>query len=250
MKIMLNSQNSEMQKMLDTLLFGNIFSFIFSGFCINALLDEKEQSVWINGIILTSTGLFFFLILTLLKDKFTSPIKFHYGVFLLSLLNGLILFDAALKLTIYSGNLQRQNEFLLLAINVLIIVGGLVSQTFVFRERLESATNQNIKSGRLNILDGLWDLSVPLSLNNKENESERLKRYSRIARFSPVVTAITFIIARAVEGNTQTIIVGVAIFILSVTFIWGYTKHLAIAIQIREWEKKYNIKISLRAKVL
>jgi hypothetical protein len=250
MKTKLNFQNNEMQKILDTLLFGNIFSFILSWFCINGLFGEKEQNFWITGMILTSAGLLFFLILTLLKDKLISPVKFHCVVFLLSLFNGLLLFDAALKLTIYSGNLQGQNAFLLFVINVLIIIGGLVSQTFAFREGLKNATNQNIKSGRLNIPDGLWDLAAPIHFNTKESESEKLKSYKRIARLSPVVTAITFIIARAVEGNAQSIIVGVVIFIMSVIYIWGYTKHLAIAIQIREWEKEYKTKISLRAKAL
>lgn len=241
----INSRNHQIQNNLDRILFGNIFYFMLCWFCLFAFSNEKIDSHWISGIVLLSIGVIGFFLLTILKDKIIKPAFFHYSVFILSLISALLLFDASLTLGEYLTNLQINEVFILLSANVILLIIGVVFQIISLREKLINATSENIKSGRLDLINGIWNLNFPVYFESKEIETRKNKVIHRIASFSPIVTVLTFIIARSIEGKIQTIAVAIVLFMIGFSHVLGHAKHIAIAIQISEWENKNKIKITL-----
>lgn len=246
MNIKLSSRYREIQKQYDLLIFGNIFYSILCWFGLIAFLSKEDFTFWVSGVVLMTVGVVLYLTFTLLKNKLLTPFQFHLSVFILSIPNGLLLLDASLRLMVYSTNLQVLYASLLIISNILFTIGGVVVQTIAFREGLKDAISQNIGSGRLDIKEGFWDLSAPIYFDSKESENKKSENLKRLSRLSPIITTITFIFARILEGETKVMVAAIVIFLMSTSYIWGYARHLAVAIQIKEWQRIYKVKISLQ----
>jgi hypothetical protein len=245
MKYAKDSQSREVQKVFDQLLYGNIVFSLLCWFGLLTFLYEAKFRFWTTGTALTILGIVMFIYFSITKKSITIASQVYLIWFLLSLPNGLLLLDASYRLIVYSIRLEGSYLYLLLGFNFVLIIGSILIQISFIRDMVKSSENQNIKSGRLNIKEGLWDLTKPLYIDSGESENKTRSNFSRISKLSPIVIAMTFFVARTVEGKTQTLIVGIAYLFVGCLIFWGFSRHLAVALQIREWEKTYGIKINL-----
>lgn len=241
-----NSQSKEIQKILDRILFGSVFYFMLCWFSIFVVAaSEKKQASWSNGFIFAAISIIIYIVLTVVKSRMVNSSLLHYSIFLASLFNSLLIFDTSFRLRGYLSVTLVNRYNLELAIIILLTLLAVSIQVIYLREKLKRATKENIKSGRLNLQEGAWDLGFPIHFESKEIESRRNNLISWLGRFSPLVTAFTFIFARQIEGGIQTIAIAVMIFIMGLIYILDYSRHLAIALQISDWEKTNKISIKL-----
>jgi hypothetical protein len=238
-------QNGQMQFSFDRLLMANFVVCTLSWASLLSFLSKSGFKFWITGVVLLITGVILFTVLTILKFRFKHAYQYYFSVYILAIPVGLLAFDAGTRLSIAATNFESGMFYLFLAMNVFIIVGGIISQVRLLRMRLGLSFNKNVKSGKLNIQEGYWDLKAPLYLNPSEAEDVKIRRWNRLAKFSPIVTALSLTFARTIEGNIQTLAAAIGVYIFCYIAFWGYAKYLAIAFQLLEWEKRYDKQISI-----
>jgi hypothetical protein len=240
-----DDQKHVMQTSFDRLLMGNVLFSMLSWFGLLTFLADYNFKTWSTGFVWAALRILLFVIATARKNNFYFARQFYIAVFILALPNGLLLFDASLRLFMSTIDPSKAMFFWLTAINLVITLSGFMSQFQVIKSRLRSSFNQNKKSGRLNIKNGFWNLSAPLYLDPSESEDVKTKRWNLISKISPLVTAVSFAVARTVDGRIQTLVVAIGLYLLGCIIVWGYARHLAIAFQLQEWEKIYHIEIRI-----
>jgi hypothetical protein len=232
----IHSQGVEMQKIINKILFGSVFCLFFSWFAIFSASTEKENINWKTGVILISFAFSICFILSLLKNRITNPKFFHFSIFIGCLPNVLMLFDPSLRMKGYITDLGFEKGYFPIGINIFLIVISLTIQVLHLQEKLSKSTNENVKSGRLNLATGKWDLKSPILFVSKGIQNRQDKIIHLLAGLSPIVTAITFIVARSIEGQTQVNLLANCIFIMGLGYFFDYASHLAIALQIGRWQ--------------
>lgn len=171
--------------------------------------------------------------------------QIHLTWFLVVVPIVILIFDTSIRLLINVANLGVSLFYALLALMIAFSTTFIAVAILYIRRKLQKFTNENIDSGRLNIKDGLWDLTKPIHLDSAEKENKLLNMLSRISKLSPIVVTIGFFIARSIDGTSQIILIGVLNFLFGCFILWGGVIELAIYFQIREWESKFNIKLRL-----
>ncbi len=135
---------------------------------------------------------------------------------------------------------------LFIAINVLVILIGAVAQFQLSREQFIASKDHNINSGRLNLIDGWWNLEANLHFAHPSEERKKQQWAKNVRRLSPLVTAFGFMVARAIEGDMQSLFIAFGGYILGyIISVLVSAKHLAIALQLKTWEKEYEMDIKI-----
>jgi hypothetical protein len=240
-----DNQRREMQTSMNRLFLGNLLFLMLSWMSLFSFLGYARLQTWKTGILWCVLGILCFVLLTVAKPYLNRAAQFYFFLFVLALPNGCLLYDATLRLALASPTISAQTGWLIVWF-ILLTIGGLFAQVQVWRGRLRTSLSKNLKSNRLSIEKGYWDFSKPLYIDDSTGESAEIKRWNVMSKASPIVTALSLLFARAVTGEIQMLAAAVGLYILGCTIIWGYGKHLAIALQIKEWERLHNIEIRIQ----
>jgi hypothetical protein len=76
-------------------------------------------------------------------------------------------------------------------------------------------------------------------------EAVTMQRINSLFKLSPLVTALAFALARSIEGSVQMLAFALCLYLFGYITVWGYAKHLAIALQLQEWEHVHNVIIKI-----
>jgi hypothetical protein len=227
---------SEMTNELNQLLKSNIVFFIF--IWTGSFSFQRDQALrpsfpWaiFNLIVL--------IILVKEIKKVKRAYLFHVIIYIMSLSVAAMILSGTVWFIFEKGEFDNKSIWFIAASTTVTLL-SFWSELRTVRSALRSSLTQIIKAGRLNLQEGQWNLSAELKLNSWKPDN-----INQLAKLSPIVTALGFALARSIEGGVQMYLFGICLYVFSFVIIWGYTKHLAIALQLREWEILHNIKINL-----
>jgi hypothetical protein len=103
----------------------------------------------------------------------------------------------------------------------------------------------NIKSGKLDVKNMIWDLSVPIVWDNPRAEERRITVYKRVKRFSILLPGIAFWIGRQVDFTSGSLAQMVILF-FTYLLAYGSGRQINLLFQIRRWEKRYGAPLNLK----
>ncbi|MBK9209388.1 MAG: hypothetical protein IPL71_14220 [Anaerolineales bacterium] len=226
--------------------FGNVIkkNIVLVGLCWLILFSPENsfQNMKVEiGLSIVSVLLPIYCLVEIRRIK--SAYFIHLLWFILLVPSTLLIFAISLRQLIYITGLDGLYLYSLISFGLALTIGFLVIVVRSVMGKLRHAFEENINSGRLNVKDGFWNLNKPLRLDSEKKEGRKLRLISRISKLSPVVVAIGFFIARNVDGVEQLALITFFCFLVGCSVLWTGAFELAISFQIREWERKYNIKL-------
>ena len=173
--------------------------------------------------------------------------QFYLAYYIQAVILCLILLDGSIRIISGAIKFSVTIGWLFILANILTVFISLFAQVSSDRIRLNAALKHNIKSQRLDLQKGIWRLDAPLHLESPEREEAMLKVVNSLAKLSPLVTASGFALAKVIGGDLQNLVMGLCFYTLAYGFIRGTARELALASQLKEWEKKYDLKIIVAA---
>lgn len=231
----LDHMESELMQVLKSIIITTTFSWVG----IYSFLGKAPEILW------PILGFVYFLLTLVLIRKLNRAHQFYWLIAVLAIINSILVFDSSIKLIFFSRSLNNLPFSWLETIGFVMTIFGFWSQIQLKRIQLRDSLAHNIKSGRLELTKGYWNLNVPLHFDVPTSELNKTKRLRQLSRLSPIVTALGLAIARVLDGGLQIVGFGVCLYILGCVIAWGCAKYLAIAFQLLEWEKEYNIRIKI-----
>jgi hypothetical protein len=230
------TQHEDMQNEFNRILFGTIM-YSFLSWMISLGVPSSQQAQFRLRILVWLTlGVMLFIFFTLQKKSIQHAHKFHYFFYLQAIPMVGVLMEISISTIVVIGKFSEWLLFLFIALNAVAIFIGAFAQYQISREQLIASKD---------LRKGWWNLGAPLYMVHPQKH-EREKQWARsLRRLSPLVTAFGFILARAIEGDIQSLIMAFCGYILGYFSIWGHTKQLAIALQLKEWEKEYEVDIKI-----
>lgn len=234
-----NPQSHQMQSELMRLLMGIVVATIFSLIGFYSFLGTQPSFLW------SAVGLISFMLGYSLTPRLGRAYLFYIWAFTLALVNSTLLFDSSLRLIFVGGLFANLSLGWLISLGMGLTIFGLWSQYQIIRMQLQASLDHNIKSGRLNLKHGFWNFDMPLYFDSPDKENKKMMRFKRLSQLSPIVTALGFAVARAVDGGLQTVGFGICLYVLGCIAGWGSVKYLAITFQLLEWERTFQIEIEV-----
>ena len=234
-----SSQNYQMQSELMQLLRSLIVMTLFAWIGYYSFLGKSPNFLW------PILGCIYFLFASILIRRLERAYWYYLMISILVLIITVFLFDASLRLIFAGGSPAQFSLVWITLIGLGITLFGLRSQFQLIRFQLRASMKDNLRSGRLDLQRGYWNFGIPLHFDKPDQENGKLQKFKRLSQLSPLVTALGFALARIIEGGWQIVSFGICLYILGCVVAWGSSKYLAIAFQIRDWEREYNITLKV-----
>lgn len=228
---------SELFRLLRITVTLNVLSFIgFISFLKNDSLLPIKWMFW---------GIATYISLYIVTNYLNRAFQFYLLSYMFSVFNGLSLLHNSLLLFLKGEDPISTILLIVILLGAFFTLLGLWSQYKINTSELNSSILEVVESGILDIKNGYWDFASPLKLKSQNEGNSNIKRINTLSKLSPLITAFGFALARTVEGNTQKILIGICLYILSCTIIWASTKYLAFASQLLKWEREKGITIKI-----
>jgi hypothetical protein len=194
---------------------------------------KVPASFWWTGLVWV---VFFLFVSNLVKkdpSRYSRAWVFHIMFFFVSLPGFLSILDVFIRYFVYVSGYQPWKLFF--AWFFLLI--WLTLQIGLTLRALYVNLDEDISAGRLNIEGKSWNLAMPFSLD-KNNA-----KWTKIGSiFSPLVVAFGFWLTRNYQQNSYQTIAVLGYFGIGISFA-GLAKHIAIAIYLRQLEKKNHTEL-------
>lgn len=233
------SQVALVRKEILKLISATLFMYLFSLMGIS-LVGINFQD-WRGGLYIICFSVGFGMLAILVASTMNRVIYYRSVLFVVANLPAIfLLYISAATL---ASQAMDETPYNLIGINALTMIIGFISQIPNERSNLEIAKKYNIKTGRLNMEMGKWDLSKKLHWNSPDKEEIEVSRAKRLSRLSYLVPGIGFYLSRNLSKNDGLLFMSLLFYFLTFIIAYGSARPFSLILQLSTWEKEIGKKI-------
>lgn len=238
-----SSQTDKMKKTVLKIFGGSLFMLGLGWMALYTIFGK--DFFWKSGFIAGGIEMLFVAAgLVLIRTKFIQKAsRFHLFLTIIYLPLIVCFLDAFSRVILY---LYASKGWVTIAFEIILLIIVFWIQVRRKKTKLRIAIDRNVKVGKLDLVTGEWDLTIPTKFGTVEMEksSERLtKNLEYILPFAPL---IGMMMNRNLPQNRMFEVLGYIMFTFAIALAWGVAaQHLAVAFQLLDWEKETGRKITL-----
>jgi hypothetical protein len=151
--------------------------------------------------------------------------------------------DVSIRIT--KNNLDQPD---LISIFIVVLIWAIFVYFTMIDQRAKALRGHRfmVQSGIFQPETGEWNLSVPFSIGNPEDEKEDTKKWLALRRLSPLFVALGFMISRSFSTDFIQLIIGLLEYMMALTFGWISGRAMGLIGAVYIWEKELGKRITIK----